>query len=202
MTSGIYGPLGTGSSRSADLRSSLASRLQARTASLGSTLFTLTWKSKVTPSGRSISALRASALRTSDSGFGSWPTPAAFDTSAVNNPEQLRARRESLAEKYGTNGFGLNLSQAATMLAGWPTAGAKDGDKSVRTLQGAEAERKGWTNDLCTAAFGTLPIGSRVEMEKPGQLNPAFSRWLMGYPAEWDDCAATAMPSSRKSRQR
>ena len=34
--------------------------------------------------------------------------------------------------------------------------------------------------------------------EKPGALNPAFTRWLMGYPAAWDACADTATPSSRK----
>jgi hypothetical protein len=44
-------------------------------ASVGSTLFTLTWNDAVTPSGRRICALRASARRTSGSGCTSWPTP-------------------------------------------------------------------------------------------------------------------------------
>lgn len=40
-------------------------------------------------------------------------------------------------------------------LAGWPTPSATNADKSVRTQEGAEAEaaRKGWTNDLSTAAM-------------------------------------------------
>lgn len=51
-TSDTSGPSGFVSSRSADLQSSLVSKLQARMAMLGSTLFKLTWKQQVMPSGR------------------------------------------------------------------------------------------------------------------------------------------------------
>ncbi len=83
LTSGISGQLGTISSKSAALQSSLASRLQAKTALVGSTLYNLTWKHRATPSGRSIYALRASVRRISGSASGSsesgWPTPTTRD---------------------------------------------------------------------------------------------------------------------------
>jgi hypothetical protein len=34
-----------------------------------------------------------------------------------------------------------------------------------------------------------------------GSLNPQFVEWLMGYPIGWTSCAASATPSSRKSRK-
>jgi hypothetical protein len=49
---------------------------------------------------------------------------------------------------------------------------------------------------------GQTVIGSPAETENTGQLNPAHSRWLMGLPPEWDACAPTATPSSRKPRKR
>ncbi len=50
--------------------------------------------------------------------------------------------------------------------------------------------------------LGQTPTGSTAETANIGQLNPAHSRWLMGYPPAWDVCAVTAMPSSRKSRRK
>lgn len=47
-------------------------------------------------------------------------------------------------------------------------------------------------------ASGKKLIGSFAEMESGGQLSPEHSRWLMGLPAAWDFCGATAMASLRR----
>lgn len=136
LTSGTCGPRSTILSESAALQSSLASRLRAKTASLGSTLYRLTWKERVTPSGRSIPALRASALRTSDKGSTSertgWPTPMA------GTPAQK-----------GYNEAGNNDSSRKTvaLVSGWPTPAAKikaggeysDPDKAMARALGPHA---------------------------------------------------------------
>lgn len=76
MMSGTYGRTGTGSSNTSVLTSLLASKLQARTASGGSILYRTIWQELVTPAGRSLSALRASA----------WTGGAAPNRSGWNGP--------------------------------------------------------------------------------------------------------------------
>lgn len=110
-TSDTCGRLFGSSSPSADLQRSLESRLRARLDVNGSPEYALTWKRWDMPSGPPISALRASARRTSDSDCSGWPTP------------------KVATGKYCYSGGDhskvvWNLKGAAEHVAGWPTPAA------------------------------------------------------------------------------
>ena len=173
-TSATSGPLGTISFRSAALQSSLESRLAHRTRSLGSILFRLTWKERLTPSGRVISALRASARRISVKGFSlrlaSWHTASARDWK--DSAGMSRTRPDGRSR--------LDQLPRQALLSILP-----DHDAALRRIGHSGAEL----------------TGSDAPMISSGLLNPAHSRWLMGYPPEFDDCACMETQSSRNSRK-
>lgn len=194
-TIGTCGPHFIDSSPSAALQSSLESRLRAALEGAGSPLYVLTWKVWDMPLGPPICALRASVPRTNDSGsFGGlqgWPTTTASDA------------RSSASAAYSTESGrhgGTTLTDAARVARGWATPATRD-HKDTGDLSGSMFRQDGRPRHDTVPRQAAMIVGSDSQTGPSGQLNPGHSRWLMGYPPEWDDCAATVTPSSRRSRR-
>ena len=246
---------GSAWSQPSGLLGSLPNRLQPQSRrTTGSMIYSMNWKQKVTPQGRSYCQVVASAHRTSDSGYGlpqGWKTPAHQDPGI--SPERLQTKdgkpltgrnraydsetgrlaqtgltqqvpaavggwgtpncmdtmtSKNLEERKKKGGC-ANLKDQAPM-AGWPTPTLQPKEWSDQAVYGwINGERGSHGLDIGAAAKlaeqamrlkpdGTLLTGFGAGIESGGQLNPAHSRWLMGYPAEWDACAPTATRSSRK----
>lgn len=189
-TSATCGQSGLNSLSSADLTLSLGNKLKARLSTAGSTLFNLTWREKVTALGLRVFLLRASVRRISDTDCTSWRSPQRSDGEGGGDGNTTRYSGQIQIEGRSSSGELADDINARSQ--GWLSGGGRmrDGKISTDTL-----------DVTAQLAFGQPPIGSTAKTEKPAQLNPAHSRWLMGLPPEWDVCAPTAMPSSRKPRK-
>jgi len=130
-----------------------------------------------------------------------WQTPAASDSGRAGTGITPGMSGQSLVQ----------MAKAA----GWPTPNAgtpqslrgNGQDPETRKAQGHQVNLKDAVRYLIhdlparLTACGQMLTGSSAGMESGGQLDPAHSRWLMGLPPEWDDCAPTETPSMLKRRR-
>lgn len=163
------------------------------------------------PLRRLIHAQRASVRRISDNDSSGWPTTTASNTkTAIKDVLKVMARKAA--------GRQSNLQDVA-VLAGWNTPTASDSkggyvggrirngklstDRLDVTSQLASWPENKELQDLLqtlTIPYGPCRLthsgeiltGSSARMESGGQLNPHHSRWLMGLPVEWANCAPMA----------
>ena len=237
-----------GSSESANLQQSLASRLKARFGTGGSIEYAETWKLKATPLGRTYWAHIASGRLTSDKGFtgwqtvsvedagrqgslaawmeykdnhktcqcrlrnevhtAGWPTPQVSDINASRSNDPQAYSQRWLARKE----CGSQLAHTAQALVGWPTPSSQG--SAGETSEDLERVGNKWRNkktgrilqtnlatDVKMLVHGAMSTSSNAETEKRGALNPAFSRWLMGFPVAWCQAAIRASRKFKRARK-
>jgi len=170
--------------------------LRARLGVSGSLEYALKWKSWDMPSGPPICALRASVLRTFVKDCSGWATPCTNDSKNHRN----QTARRSPGRKFHA---GQTLTDQAT-LAGWGSPRAFETGRCRFPESIAKSRRRGGSvsvEDQVHLTLGPDSTSSTAPTGNRGALRPGHSRWLMGFPVEWDSCGATAMQSCRNSRR-
>ncbi len=160
-----YGPHGSGSSASVSLQQSLASRLKQQLRTGGLTMFRLTWREAATPSLRAWSLLRASALRTSGTGSGGWPTACARD--------HFPSHSQAHIDKMKARGHGMSNLNDVVQLAHWPTATKSDstGPDLVRRDTGKPNSKLATITSLASWATATATDGLRCPHPDASPIN-------------------------------
>jgi len=141
-----------------------------------------------------------------------WPTPTVGNSKGSQSCEGMSAtgrmpdgRKVAVALPHVANlsGWATPTAQQAN---GEPEAFLERKRRSIArgssmgvSITDLQMQAKAWSNGPARfTASGDLLIGSDARMESGGQLRPAHSRWLMGYPRAWDECAPLPLPKSKR----
>ena len=148
------------------LQEKLQNAVRERTKSLGSTLFSSTWKPHTTPAGRSLLRQAVSARLTSGSdSTGSrlgWPTPLVGSTNPAAH-DQISGQWRSAMEKV-------------LPVTGWPTPAKANGD--------------GGQHMGDASATGRRPDGSKTQVTLNGVAK--LSGWVTTTTRDWKDSSGMA----------
>ena len=190
------GPLFSISSKSHGLQSFLESRFPAHLGENGCPLFAWTWRHVDMPVGSSIYRLFVSIRFIGVNVFGLWRTPTASDDHRGTVP-RMDGRQEGLSNQVPAR-LGLWGTPRAKIHAG--TSGARR-KKNLTRLEDQIFLLDMMAEGTEVTDTGIPPYWFRVRMDARGRylpLNPEFTRWLMGYPSEWDAYVPMGTRSSRK----
>lgn len=161
-----------------------------------------TWPPGTSATGRRPDGSKATVNLEQVAMLAGWATPAATDR--PRTPETMAKCLAFRKRNANQNSVPLYLGDQAN-LAGWrtptslsPNALRGSGQEPGHRLAGGHTVNL--QDEVLLARWSEL-IGSSAETASGGRLDPTHPRWLLRLPTAWDDCAATAMLSTRKRRR-
>ena len=175
----------------------------------------LTWKVKATPAGRLLCQLWPSMPRTDGIECSLWPTPVAQPDGKT--PKAHMAMKAAMKDGPRRTITDLQVMAKAVNRGLWPTPRAACPGSRINSVGGKvlaqEVELAEGLRDPVTRKLWPTPMSAPTSeashgqfsgqyrqalleqgIDQPGQLNPTWVEWLMGFPIGWTDLEPSETP--------